>query len=93
MLHFLFSFSIELFVSDHCICLLQALFKALGLNDNDYKFGLTKVFFRPGKVSILCVGLLKLDTSFGFKLQKKDEVGDCSINTKVIVVCISVCRV
>ena len=27
----------------------QALFKALGLNDNDFKFGLTKVFFRPGK--------------------------------------------
>lgn len=29
---------------------LQALFKALGLNENDYKFGLTRVFFRPGKV-------------------------------------------
>ncbi|KAK1805517.1 hypothetical protein P4O66_019819, partial [Electrophorus voltai] len=28
---------------------LQALFKALGLNENDYKFGLTRVFFRPGK--------------------------------------------
>lgn len=28
----------------------QALFKALGLNENDYKFGLTRVFFRPGKV-------------------------------------------
>ncbi|XP_031436857.1 myosin VIb isoform X3 [Clupea harengus] len=27
----------------------KALFKALGLNDNDYKFGLTRVFFRPGK--------------------------------------------
>ncbi|XP_053566433.1 unconventional myosin-VI isoform X3 [Bombina bombina] len=27
----------------------KALFKALGLNENDYKFGLTKVFFRPGK--------------------------------------------
>ncbi|XP_006813001.1 unconventional myosin-VI-like [Saccoglossus kowalevskii] len=27
----------------------KALFKALGLDDNDYKFGLTKVFFRPGK--------------------------------------------
>ncbi|XP_049751850.1 unconventional myosin-VI isoform X1 [Elephas maximus indicus] len=27
----------------------KALFKALGLNDVDYKFGLTKVFFRPGK--------------------------------------------
>lgn len=29
---------------------LKALFKALGLNDNDFKFGLTRVFFRPGKV-------------------------------------------
>ncbi|XP_031703482.1 myosin VIb isoform X2 [Anarrhichthys ocellatus] len=27
----------------------KALFKALGLNDNDFKFGLTRVFFRPGK--------------------------------------------
>uniref|UniRef100_A0A8B9LQV8 Unconventional myosin-VI n=1 Tax=Astyanax mexicanus TaxID=7994 RepID=A0A8B9LQV8_ASTMX len=27
----------------------KALFKALGLNDKDYKFGLTRVFFRPGK--------------------------------------------
>lgn len=27
----------------------KALFKALGLNDKDFKFGLTKVFFRPGK--------------------------------------------
>ncbi|KAM4624829.1 myosin VIb isoform 1-T1 [Polymixia lowei] len=27
----------------------KALFKALGLNVNDYKFGLTRVFFRPGK--------------------------------------------
>ena len=26
----------------------KALFKALGLDDNDFKFGLTKVFFRPG---------------------------------------------
>uniref|UniRef100_A0A672I4D5 Unconventional myosin-VI n=1 Tax=Salarias fasciatus TaxID=181472 RepID=A0A672I4D5_SALFA len=27
----------------------KALFKALGLNDMDFKFGLTRVFFRPGK--------------------------------------------
>ncbi|XP_042638519.1 unconventional myosin-VI [Orycteropus afer afer] len=27
----------------------KALFKALGLSEIDYKFGLTKVFFRPGK--------------------------------------------
>ncbi|KAJ8389356.1 hypothetical protein AAFF_G00120640 [Aldrovandia affinis] len=29
----------------------KALFKALGLNEHDYKFGLTRVFFRPGKFS------------------------------------------
>lgn len=27
----------------------KALFKALGLDERDFKFGLTKVFFRPGK--------------------------------------------
>lgn len=27
----------------------KALFKALGLNENDFKFGMTRVFFRPGK--------------------------------------------
>ncbi|KAK7077209.1 Unconventional myosin-VI [Halocaridina rubra] len=27
----------------------KSLFKALGLDDRDFKFGLTKVFFRPGK--------------------------------------------
>ncbi len=27
----------------------KALFKALNLKDNEFKFGLTKVFFRPGK--------------------------------------------
>ncbi|KAI3385801.1 hypothetical protein SNEBB_000842 [Seison nebaliae] len=27
----------------------KALFHALGLNENDYKFGISKVFFRPGK--------------------------------------------
>jgi len=25
------------------------LFKALGLSENEFKFGMTKVFFRPGK--------------------------------------------
>ena len=27
----------------------RALFKALGLNESEFKFGSTKVFFRPGK--------------------------------------------
>lgn len=44
------------------IFVLQALFKALGLNENDYKFGLTKVFFRPGKVRLF-VNLLQPHTS------------------------------
>lgn len=29
--------------------LFQLLFKALGLNEVDFKFGMTRVFFRPGK--------------------------------------------
>ena len=29
----------------------KALFRALGLNDTDYKFGMTRVFFKPGKFS------------------------------------------
>lgn len=29
--------------------LFQALFKALGLDEADFKFGITKAFFRPGK--------------------------------------------
>lgn len=29
----------------------KSLFRALGLNENDFKFGMTKVFFRPGKFS------------------------------------------
>lgn len=28
------------------------MFKALGLDEHDYKFGMTKVFFRPGKFSV-----------------------------------------
>jgi hypothetical protein len=27
----------------------KALFKALGLNEDDFQFGVSKVFFRPGK--------------------------------------------
>ncbi|ETE72834.1 Myosin-VI, partial [Ophiophagus hannah] len=40
----------QLQCSGNLVYLLKtALFKALGLNEQDYKFGLTKVFFRPGK--------------------------------------------
>lgn len=41
----------------------QALFKALGLNDNDFKFGLTRVFFRPGKVRYCCCVSLSINKS------------------------------
>ena len=30
----------------------QALFHALGMSDSDYKFGLSRIFFRPGKVRL-----------------------------------------
>ena len=30
----------------------QALFRAVGMDSEDFKFGMTKVFFRPGKVSL-----------------------------------------
>ena len=33
------------------IFLFQALFRAIGMSPNDYRFGVTKIFFRPGKVS------------------------------------------
>jgi myosin-6 len=35
------------FVYVFCIC--QALLQALGMTENDYRFGVTRVFFRPGK--------------------------------------------
>lgn len=50
--------------------MLQALFKALGLNENDYKFGLTRVFFRPGKVRLY--SLLTL-ANIDFVHLKKDN--------------------
>ena len=36
----------------------QALFRAIGMSPNDYKFGVTKIFFRPGKVSFILLILL-----------------------------------
>jgi myosin heavy subunit len=30
----------------------QALFRAVGMDSEDFKFGMTKVFFRPGKVRL-----------------------------------------
>lgn len=44
---------LSIFNSLSVLLCFQALFKALGLNENDYKFGLTRVFFRPGKVRLV----------------------------------------
>jgi myosin-6 len=33
----------------HVFYICQALLQALGMTENDYRFGVTKVFFRPGK--------------------------------------------
>ncbi|XP_034715111.1 myosin VIb isoform X1 [Etheostoma cragini] len=48
----------------------KALFKALGLNDNDFKFGLTRVFFRPGKFAEFDQ-IMKSDPEHLAKLLKK----------------------
>uniref|UniRef100_A0A8C8GE05 Unconventional myosin-VI n=1 Tax=Oncorhynchus tshawytscha TaxID=74940 RepID=A0A8C8GE05_ONCTS len=44
----------------------KALFKALGLNENDYKFGLTRVFFRPGKAQYYADDWISLLLTFSF---------------------------
>ena len=41
--------SVSLLFIQFVVRFIQALFKALGLDDNDFKFGMTKVFFRAGK--------------------------------------------
>lgn len=43
---------------------LKALFKALGLDDKDFKFGLTKIFFRPGKVKTMTSSFTNFLKSF-----------------------------
>ncbi|KAJ3613824.1 hypothetical protein NHX12_020070 [Muraenolepis orangiensis] len=48
----------------------KALFKALGLNANDYKFGLTRVFFRPGKKVQWCtLSVIKLRNKMRYRAQ------------------------
>lgn len=65
MLCYITAFAEEM---SHCVVSLQALFKALGLNEKDYKFGLTKVFFRPGKVKHLSVNLTNTNKVFSILL-------------------------
>lgn len=57
---------------------LQALFKALGLNDKDFKFGLTKVFFRPGKVGTHFIQLQQEKT----KVKKKQINKNLSLRSQ-----------
>lgn len=62
-----FTYRLQSYCVTECVFVpLQALFKALGLNDNDFKFGLTKVFFRPGKVQLSQQNELHLDVAGHF---------------------------
>lgn len=51
----------------------RALFRALGLNDADYKFGNSKVFFRPGKFAEFD-RLMRTDPQSVAKLVKKVQL-------------------
>uniref|UniRef100_A0A8C7ZD61 Unconventional myosin-VI n=1 Tax=Oryzias sinensis TaxID=183150 RepID=A0A8C7ZD61_9TELE len=70
----------------------KALFKALGLNDNDFKFGLTKVFFRPGKFAEFDQ-IMKSDPDHLAELLKKvNKWLLCSRWKKVQWCCLSVIK-
>uniref|UniRef100_A0A3B5B5A8 Unconventional myosin-VI n=1 Tax=Stegastes partitus TaxID=144197 RepID=A0A3B5B5A8_9TELE len=70
----------------------KALFKALGLNDNDFKFGLTRVFFRPGKFAEFDQ-IMKSDPDHLAELLKKvNKWLLCSLWKKVQWCCLSVIK-
>uniref|UniRef100_A0A3Q1IRM6 Unconventional myosin-VI n=1 Tax=Anabas testudineus TaxID=64144 RepID=A0A3Q1IRM6_ANATE len=70
----------------------KALFKALGLNDNDFKFGLTRVFFRPGKFAEFDQ-IMKSDPDHLAELLKKvNKWLMCSRWKKVQWCCLSVIK-
>uniref|UniRef100_A0A3Q3WEK0 Unconventional myosin-VI n=1 Tax=Mola mola TaxID=94237 RepID=A0A3Q3WEK0_MOLML len=70
----------------------KALFKALGLNDNDFKFGLTRVFFRPGKFAEFDQ-IMKSDPDHLAELLKKVNTWLlCSRWKKVQWCCLSVIK-
>ncbi|XP_037552862.1 unconventional myosin-VI, partial [Nematolebias whitei] len=70
----------------------KALFKALGLNDNDFKFGLTRVFFRPGKFAEFDQ-IMKSDPEHLAELLKKvNKWLLCSCWKKVQWCCLSVIK-
>ncbi|CAG5866491.1 myosin VIb isoform 1-T1 [Menidia menidia] len=70
----------------------KALFKALGLNDKDFKFGLTRVFFRPGKFAEFDQ-IMKSDPDHLAELLKKvNKWLLCSHWKKVQWCCLSVIK-
>ncbi|XP_032404012.1 LOW QUALITY PROTEIN: myosin VIb [Xiphophorus hellerii] len=70
----------------------KALFKALGLNERDFKFGLTKVFFRPGKFAEFDQ-IMKSDPEHLAELLKKvNKWLLCSRWKKVQWCCLSVIK-
>uniref|UniRef100_A0A668U231 Unconventional myosin-VI n=1 Tax=Oreochromis aureus TaxID=47969 RepID=A0A668U231_OREAU len=70
----------------------KALFKALGLNDKDFKFGLTRVFFRPGKFAEFDQ-IMKSDPDHLAELLKKvNKWLLCSLWKKVQWCCLSVIK-
>ncbi|XP_054909457.1 myosin VIb isoform X1 [Poeciliopsis prolifica] len=70
----------------------KALFKALGLNEKDFKFGLTKVFFRPGKFAEFDQ-IMKSDPEHLAELLKKvNKWLLCSLWKKVQWCCLSVIK-
>uniref|UniRef100_A0A3Q4H320 Unconventional myosin-VI n=1 Tax=Neolamprologus brichardi TaxID=32507 RepID=A0A3Q4H320_NEOBR len=70
----------------------KALFKALGLNDKDFKFGLTRVFFRPGKFAEFDQ-IMKSDPDHLAELLKKvNKWLVCSLWKKVQWCCLSVIK-
>ncbi|XP_024862015.1 myosin VIb isoform X3 [Kryptolebias marmoratus] len=70
----------------------KALFKALGLNDNDFKFGLTRVFFRPGKFAEFDQIMKSDPEHLAELLQKVNKWLLCSRWKKVQWCCLSVIK-
>uniref|UniRef100_A0A8D3BFH7 Unconventional myosin-VI n=1 Tax=Scophthalmus maximus TaxID=52904 RepID=A0A8D3BFH7_SCOMX len=70
----------------------KALFKALGLNDNDFKFGLTRVFFRPGKFAEFDQIMKSDPDHLAELLQKVNKWLMCSCWKKIQWCCLSVIK-
>ncbi|CAN9502072.1 unnamed protein product [Ophioblennius macclurei] len=70
----------------------KALFKALGLNDMDFKFGLTRVFFRPGKFAEFDQIMKSDPDHLAELLQKVNKWLVCSRWKKVQWCCLSVIK-